>query len=112
MISVRDAREGDSETIRALCLGPVSAARSMRGKGVGSMLITEGLRRAEEENWQGVFVLGNPEYYGRFGFNREFAVGFENPYAGPYFLALALGANLLPVLDGVVSYPPAFAEFN
>ena len=56
---------------RALGLGPVSAARSMRGKGVGSILIREGLRRAESENWQGVFVLGNPDYYGRFGFDQN-----------------------------------------
>ncbi len=97
---------------RALGLGPVSAARAMRGKGVGSLLIREGLHRAEAEDWQGVFVLGNPEYYGRFGFNRELASGFENPYAGPYFLASALGANSLPASGGEVKHANAFAAFD
>ena len=99
-------------SFRALGLGPVSAARSMRGRGVGSMLIKEGLSRAKAGSWQGVFVLGNPDYYGRFGFKRELAAGFENPYAGPYFLALALGGDLLPETVGVVSYPAAFAAME
>ncbi|MEM7428493.1 MAG: N-acetyltransferase [Pseudomonadota bacterium] len=97
---------------RALGLGPVSAARSMRGRGVGSMLIKDGLRRVEAEGWHGVFVLGNPEYYGRFGFRRDLAAGFQNPYAGPYFLASALGSDTLPVSEGTVSYPAAFAALD
>lgn len=99
-------------SFRALGLGPLSSARSMRGRGVGSTLIKESLVRAEAEGWQGIFVLGNPAYYGRFGFKRELAAGFENPYAGPYFLALAFGADQLPETEGVVSYPAAFAAMD
>ena len=97
-----------SAPFRALGLGPVSAARQMRGRGVGSILIEEGMNRAKAGGWQGVFVLGDPGYYGRFGFTRELASGFGSPYAGPYFLASALGDSHLPEVNGTVSYARAF----
>ena len=92
---------------RALGLAPVSVAPDRQGSGVGNRLIRAGLERAAQDGWQGVFVLGDPAFYHRFGFDADLAAGFESPYAGPYLMALALG-GALPATTGKIGYAPAF----
>jgi putative acetyltransferase len=99
-----------SAPFRALGLGPVAVSPGRQRRGVGRRLIEEGLARARAGAWQGVFVLGDPAYYRRFGFDAEAAAGFASPYAGPHFMALALGADALPIQSGSVGYAPAFAR--
>jgi len=62
--------------------------------------------------WGAVFVLGNPAYYGRFGFNAGDASGFTSPYAGLHFMVLALARGGLPMLRGRVEYAAAFAKLG
>jgi len=93
---------------RALALAPVSVVPERQRSGIGSRLIRAGLSRAEEDGWVGVFVLGEPDYYGRFGFDAVRARGFESPYAGPYLMVRALGREL-PVTTGTIGYARAFA---
>ncbi|WP_312018215.1 GNAT family N-acetyltransferase [Bradyrhizobium semiaridum] len=49
-------------------LGPVSVAPDVQRHGVGSALIREGLARLATLDADGSVVLGDPAYYGRFGF--------------------------------------------
>jgi putative acetyltransferase len=93
---------------RALALAPVSVAPHRQRSSIGSRLIREGLLRAAACGWEGVFVLGDPAYYGRFGFSSARASGFASPYAGPHLMALALG-GALPASEGRIEYAPAFA---
>lgn len=97
--------------LRALGLAPVAVSFGLHGKGIGSQLIRAGLDLAAEQGWQVVFTLGEPVYYQRFGFSTELASGFVSPYAGPYFMALALGESL-ELMRGEVDYAPAFAELG
>lgn len=96
--------------LKALGLGPLAVAPERQRQGIGSALVREGLRRAEAEGWDAVFVVGDPAYYGRFGFTAEAASGFASPYAGPFFMALALGGRGLSVRSGKVGYAPAFRD--
>ncbi len=75
---------------RALALAPVSVLTQEQGRGVGSRLIRDAIEQARQLGYEIVFVLGDPEYYSRFGFSPETAVPFPCPYAGPYFMALWL----------------------
>lgn len=100
-----------SAPFRALGLAPVSVLPDRQGTGIGSLLIRAGLERAELGGWQGVFVLGEPAYYRRFGFDAALAGGFASPYAGPNLLALALGGPL-PATAGRVDYAPAFQALS
>jgi putative acetyltransferase len=93
---------------RALGMAPVSVVPAHQGKGIGSALIEEGLKRAHALGYAGAFVLGDPAYYQRFGFRVDLARGFASPYAGDHFMVRALGASL-PALTGRVEYAPAFA---
>jgi putative acetyltransferase len=93
---------------RALGLGPVAVAPDRQGKGIGGSLVRSALKEAEKEGWQGVFVLGDPNLYKKFGFDQLLASGFASPYAGPHFMALSFDRPL-PVATGKIDYAPAFA---
>jgi putative acetyltransferase len=80
---------------------------SLQRNGIGSELIRWGLAQAKAAGWQGVFVLGDPKFYGKFGFSVALASGFDSPYAGEHFMALALNGDL-PVTSGKVEYADAF----
>jgi putative acetyltransferase len=96
----------------ALALGPVAVLPQRQRSGVGAALIRDGIARSEAAGWAGIFVLGDPAFYQRFGFDAGKASGFTSPYAGPHFMALALGHGDLPVLNGSIEYAPAFARLG
>jgi putative acetyltransferase len=92
----------------ALALAPVSVSPTRQGRGIGSALVREALRCAADDQWLAVFVLGDPKYYGRFGFSTAAAAGFSSPYAGDYFMGLAL-SGALPTATGELRHPRAFS---
>jgi putative acetyltransferase len=94
---------------KALGLAPLAVLDGYRRQGVAAALVHEGIELARVEGWDGIFVLGDPEYYQRFGFLAETAAPYENPYAGPYLMAMSLLAGDLPVASGKVDYANAFA---
>jgi putative acetyltransferase len=65
---------------RILNLTPVSVRPDRQRIGVGSRLIRDALRRAEEAGEPAVMVEGIAEYYPRFGFERASALGFVAPH--------------------------------
>ena len=101
---------GDGRGLRALGLGPVAVAPRIQGSGLGTALIEGalGIARATKEDL--VFVLGEPDYYRRFGFSAEAAAPFASPYAGPYFMALALRPDRAPPVRGEAAYARAFSD--
>ncbi|KAK9374999.1 acyl-CoA N-acyltransferase [Lipomyces chichibuensis] len=92
---------------RSLGLGPVCVLASHRQKGVAAALIRKGLNLSKQEGWAIVFVLGDPTYYKRFGFDPDLAQRFTSPYAGPHLMALQLQPDASR--EGPAQYAPAFA---
>jgi putative acetyltransferase len=103
---------GDATAFRALGLGPVGVNPGCQGSGVGSGLIRAALATAATLGKEVVFVLGEPDYYGRFGFSAEAAAPFASPYSGPYFMALWLRPNAVPPVAGKADHAPAFAGLD
>ncbi len=99
---------GDGTAFRALGLGPVGVRPGTQGSGIGSELIRAALATADALGEEMVFVLGEPDYYSRFGFSAEAAAPFASPYAGPYFMALWLRPVPAPPFKGSADYAPAF----
>jgi putative acetyltransferase len=95
----------------ALGLAPVAVDPAWRRQGIAARLIEDGLAKARDTGWRAVFVLGDPAYYRRFGFDVGLAAGFSSPYAGPHFMVRAL-TDALPALAGSVDYPKAFAALG
>ena len=95
----------------ALGLGPVAVFPEWRGHGMAARLIEAGLALAQQQGWRAVFVLGEPAYYGRFGFEVGLAARFRSPYAGPAFMVRPLTFPL-PADEGTVVYPRTFAALG
>jgi putative acetyltransferase len=98
-----------SAPFKALGLAPLAVAPARQGEGIGARLVKAGLEAARDGGWEGVFLLGDPAYYGRFGFSAALATGFSSPYAGPHFMAISLSGELLPGEKGDVGYARAFS---
>lgn len=101
----------DHGIIHALSLAPLAVRPEYQRRGIGSMLVRDGLRIARESGDRIVIVLGDPAFYERFGFKPELAGRLKSPYAGPHFMALALESGALDGWEGEVRYPPPFELF-
>jgi putative acetyltransferase len=97
--------------MRALSLAPLSVMPKYQRQGIGTDLVRAGLEHAEKDGWEAVFVLGDPSYYGRFGFDLEAARAFCSPYSGEGFMVRQLGTPPLPT-SGEVIYPQPFRMFG
>lgn len=89
-----------------LGLGPVTVAPEHQRCGVGHALIDAALKRAAQQDFSIVFVLGEPEYYTRFGFSADTASRFPCLYSGPFFMALLLSPGAPEA--GAAIYAKAF----
>ncbi len=97
--------------MRALALAPLSVLPDYQRQGIGSDLVKTGLDLAAKDGWEAVFVLGEPAFYGRFGFDLEAARAFCSPYSGGGFMVCQLGTRPLPTC-GEVIYPLPFRRFG
>ena len=99
------------EDRQVLLLGPIGVLPERQGQGIGSALVREGLRLADERGEPVVVLEGDPAYYSRFGFRLAAELGIEAPPGAPqqYFQARPL-ASYSPELRGRVTYPLAFRQ--
>jgi putative acetyltransferase len=95
----------------ALALAPVSVIPTRQRSGIGSALVKRAVHIARSKDWAAIFVLGDPKYYERFGFDREAAAGFTSPYAGRHFMVLRLLPSL-PATTGELRHALAFAALD
>ena len=70
--------EGSSDVA---LLAPLAVAPAQHRQGIGTDLVRAGFELLEGQGVSRVFVLGDPAYYGRFGFEADARV--EPPYALP-----------------------------
>lgn len=93
-----------------LGLAPVAVLPGHQRRGIGSRLIREGLAVGERSGFGFVVVLGEPGYYGRFGFAPAGRWGLRDEYGGgEAFQAVELRGGSIPVGAGLVQYAPEFA---
>jgi putative acetyltransferase len=102
--------ERDDDPGTAVSLAPVAVLPQYQRAGVGKALIARGLATLAERGESVVFVLGDPAYYGRFGFTATEAARFVSDYAGPYLQALRLAGRR--VTPGRLRYASAFAALG
>ncbi|MCH7861005.1 GNAT family N-acetyltransferase [Sphingomonas sp. NPDC092331] len=99
--------------IAAVALAPLAVEAAWRKQGVGEALVQAGIAQLADAGGVLAFVLGDPAYYGRFGFAAEWARGFASPYAGDYLMALPLQGGAMPCgVRGAATHAPAFAALG
>jgi len=88
----------------ALLLGPLAVEPALQGRGFGKALMRHGLGAAAALGHSRVILVGEPPYYGPFGFTRAPVLGLTLP--GPVdewrFLGLALAPGAFDNLRGMV----------
>jgi predicted N-acetyltransferase YhbS len=85
-------------------LGPVAVSPTRQCEGIGSLLIRRALEMTREKGAHGCVVLGEPEYYGRFGFKARSSLVLPGVPA-EYFQALVFVG---PMPTATVLYHDAF----
>jgi putative acetyltransferase len=92
-----------------LALGPMGVVPAAQRRGAGSALMRESLRRAAETGYPLVVVVGHPEYYPRFGFERGDDHDIHTSYEVPpeAWMVLRLPAYRSGI-TGLVIYPDEF----
>jgi putative acetyltransferase len=83
-----DARATDIAGVAPVCVAP-----GRQRRGVGSALMGELITRARDRRWPALVVLGDPAYYGRFGFEPAGRHGLHYAPVGhddPHFQARRL----------------------
>jgi putative acetyltransferase len=82
-------------TSRVLQVGPLAVVPACQRQGIGTALMQETIRIADELGEPLLLIEGSPKYYGRFGFTRADAMGIEPPpeaHGPQYFMIRPLGA--------------------
>lgn len=95
---------------RAIGLAPLAVLPEHRRQGIGAGLVEAGLDRAAELGWDLAFVLGDPDYYRRFGFLQASDHGLRWEHEAPpeAFMVKELGPGALHEVSGTAGYHPAF----
>jgi len=86
-------------------LGPISVLPDYQKQGVGTELVNEGLSLLKEMGAEGCVLVGDPDYYERFGFKSPKGLQHEG-VPQENFLALSF-SNRIPT--GIVEFHEAFS---
>lgn len=102
----------ENQSTESLALAPVSVLPKYQRKGIGRMLILDALQKAKELGYRSVVVLGHPEYYSKFGFQKASLWAIQAPFEvqDEVFMATELREHALENVSGVVEYSRAFSE--
>jgi putative acetyltransferase len=95
---------------QTLGLAPMAVIPSHQNQGIGSYLVKEGIKRCKELGYRHIAVLGHPNFYPKFGFEKSSNYNIESPFPVPedVFMIIELEEGALRGISGKVKYPPAF----
>ena len=86
-------------------VAPVSVLPDQQSSGVGSKLMTAAINESKKMGMDALFLLGDPNYYKRFGF---VVSTLKNDYSVENFQELALTEDCLVNIKSKVTYANAF----
>ncbi|KXN68681.1 acyl-CoA N-acyltransferase [Conidiobolus coronatus NRRL 28638] len=96
---------------KSLALAPLSVHPQHQRKGVGSLLMNEGINRARKLGYQSIIVLGHKDYYRRFGFQDASNWNIESPFGSnsqEFFKVIELVKGNLDTVCGQPIYAKEF----
>jgi putative acetyltransferase len=105
--------EGGSTRLTGMGLAPMAVLPERQRHGIGTRLVEQGLEMLRGRGCPFVVVVGHPEYYPRFGFERASAHGLASQWDGipdDAFMVLVLDSRAVAGASGVARYRPEFDE--
>lgn len=96
--------DADGRGVPALLLGPLAVEPGFGGKGVGAALMRAAIAEAAARGHGAILLVGDPEYYVRFGFSAD-KTGYlvmPGPFERRRFLGLELKGGHLEGATGVL----------
>lgn len=96
-----------------VALAPLAVDQSIRGQGLGSQLIYEGLDTLNEFGYAAVVVMGDPAYFGRYGFEpaARYQLQCRRSAGRSAFLIYKLADNVFSGAEGQIGYAEPFNRF-
>lgn len=103
----------DNQSNNSLVFGlaPLAVLPEFQKQGIGTALVEYGLKECDRFGCKAIVVLGDPDYYSRFGFIPAKNKGLKCEYTVPdeAFMVLELESGALDGCSGTVKYR---SEFN
>ena len=95
----------DGAGVPALLLGPLAVSPESQGTGLGSLMMRCAIAEAARRGHGAIILVGDPEYYARFGFSaaKTAALAMPGPFEPRRLLALELIEGALDGVAGVVA---------
>ena len=100
----------EQRTFTGLVLAPLAVLPEFQGQGIGGKLLQELEKQAAKQSYPFISILGHPDYYPRFGYQKASLYNITAPFSVPdeAFLIKALTPEGLVGVSGVVRYSKAF----
>jgi predicted N-acetyltransferase YhbS len=95
----------DGRAVPMVMVGPVAVAPDRQGAGIGQRLMAASIAAAGDD--APLMLIGDPEYYGRFGFDAARTGGWRMP--GPYEQRRLLARGAVPECSGMMGPRVALA---
>ncbi|HEY5790098.1 MAG TPA: N-acetyltransferase [Gammaproteobacteria bacterium] len=99
--------------LQGVGLAPMAVLPAWQRQGVGTALVREGLRRLRERHCPFVVVIGHPDFYPRFGFDRCSRYGIRCPWPevpDEAFMVVLLDDLSIRESGGTLHYCPEFDQ--
>jgi len=90
-------------------IAPLSVLPEYQSSGIGTKLVKAAIKNSEEMQMDALFLLGDPNYYERFGFNVS---NLPSDYRAEHFQELELTKHCLVNVKSKVIYANAFLSLN
>lgn len=96
----------NGEMLEGLLVAPLSVLIEYRNMGVGSALMSKGLKVAKGLGYKFVILAGDPNYYNRFGFEQSSLYGITNENSIPdqFVLIYKIAPDALDGVQGRVNF--------
>lgn len=92
----------ENKEFEVLCMGPLGVLPDYQRKGIGSLLMNYSIEKAKQLGHKAIIIMGNPEYYHRFGFINAKEYGVQTSWGGNFdaFMVLELYDSAMDGISG------------
>ena len=109
--AIVDVGQDGEQRVAGMGLAPLAVTPNRQRQGIGSLLVRRGLDLLRADGCPFVIVLGHPEYYPRFGFERTSTHGLACQWDGvpdEAFMVLVFDPKGMCGVSGVARYRDEF----